>query len=504
MDVPQREACTTCAEPVAVEARVCPYCGHSALVELRLAGPVADGRARYQVARALAALGAPFPAVGALQKAMAEPRPRLATGLTRGKAMSGQVALEAAGLQGQLQPAPAPGGAGLKIAGGVALGVVAATLVAWWALRPSPTTPAKGEAAVMAGQAGGTVIGAAGGASAPELGRNELARIALASTASLRCADSVGAGFFVAEGVLLTNQHVLCSDGSPLKVVLADKREAIGVPARSDEELDLALVNVSGLSAPPLPLGDAGAIDVGDRVLMVGSPVGMDFTVHEGMVSAMGRVILGIAYIQLDAKVNPGNSGGPLLDARGRVVGIVSLKRSDAEGIALALPVNYAWSGGRSLLEPPAGRSSSSFEAILARAQDEDRALAGKLASEEMRPLLAGVAVNEYREVMAQVLRPARSQPYYQEFSFKVWNGNTEVCTMSTSVNDWKQIDVPEAASRSSARAKAWLDKHGLTAQLYLGNAPLRLDLCARDQLQPGVQLELQGAEPNASRVMLY
>jgi S1-C subfamily serine protease len=81
------------------------------------------------------------------------------------------------------------------------------------------------------------------------MGRNELARMALASTVSLRCADSVGAGFFVGEGVLLTNQHVLCSDGSPLKVVLADGRESVGVPSRSDEDLDL--VNVGGLNARP-------------------------------------------------------------------------------------------------------------------------------------------------------------------------------------------------------------------------------------------------------------
>ena len=72
MDVTQREPCATCAEPVALEARLCPYCGRSALVALRLAGPVADGRLRYQAARALAALGAPLPPMGELQKALAE------------------------------------------------------------------------------------------------------------------------------------------------------------------------------------------------------------------------------------------------------------------------------------------------------------------------------------------------------------------------------------------------------------------------------------------------
>jgi serine protease Do len=505
MDGPQREPCTTCAEPVALEARICPYCNRSALVELRLAGPVADGRVRYQLARALAALGAPLPSVGALQKALADPRPRLGTGLTRARAYAARAALEAAGLQGQLEPAPAPGGAGLKVAGGAALGVAAATLVALWALRTGKAAPASPEPpALRAAPAGASAVTAAVTASAPpELTRNELARIALASTVSLRCADSGGSGFFVGEGVLLTNEHVLCHDGSPLKVVLADGREGIGSVSRIDPDLDLALVNVSGLSAPPLALGDAGAVSVGDRVIMAGSPVGMDFTVHEGMVSAMGRVVLGLSYIQLDAKVNPGNSGGPLIDAHGRAVGVVTLKRSDAEGIGLALPLNYAWSGEAPLLPAPAGLSGA-FDALLARARDEDEALAGKMATAELRPLLGGVAVNAQRQVMAQILRPARSQPYYEEFSFKVWRGETEVCSMTTSVNDWKSVDVPQAASRSNARVQSWLQKHGLASQLYAGEAPLRLDLCAREKLTPGVQLELQGAEPSASRVILY
>ncbi|HET8643974.1 MAG TPA: trypsin-like peptidase domain-containing protein, partial [Vicinamibacteria bacterium] len=271
---------------------------------------------------------------------------------------------------------------------------------------------------------------------------------------------------------------------------------------RRDDALDLALVGVSGVAAPPLALGDAGAVAVGDRVLMVGSPVGMDFTVHEGMVSAVGRVVLGAAYIQLDAKVNPGNSGGPLLDTRGRAVGIVSLKRMDAEGIALALPINYAWASASPLLDAP-GRPSAAFEAMVARAQAEDQELAGKFAVADLRPLLSGVALNGRREVMARILRPARSQPYYEEFRFTVWNGSTEVCSMTSSVGEWRLVEPPPEA-RANPRVQAWLDKHGLSAQFYAGEAPLRLDLCGGEQMRPGVQLELQGAEPNASRVVLY
>jgi serine protease Do len=506
MDTPQREPCSTCGEPVALEARLCAHCGYSALVELRLDAPVADARLRYQAARALSALGGPYAAVGPLQQAMAQARPRVAGGLTRGQAYAGRDVLAANGLRPSIAAASPPAGGGMKVVGGMALGAVALTLGAFFAVKVSrPAAPAPGP--VPGGAAAGGPAAAAAqaqpAAAGGDLPRNELARRALRSTASLRCADSVGAGFFVAERTILTNAHVLCRGGGPLKVVLADGQEAVGTPVRHDEDLDIALVTVTGGDAPPLPLGDAAALAVGDRVLMVGSPVGMDFTVHEGMVSAMGRVILGVAYIQLDAKVNPGNSGGPLLDTQGRAVGIVSMKRSDAEGIALALPINYAWSGPAAMLDAPPG-ASEGFEALLARARQEDDALAGNVAKTELRPLLGGVSMNPQRQVVAQILRPARNTPYSEDFAFKVWNGTTEVCSMTASVGEWKPVDSPAALTRNNARLQAWLQKHGLAAQLYAGEAWLRLDLCARDQLQPGVQLELQGAEPSASRVVLY
>jgi hypothetical protein len=217
----------------------------------------------------------------------------------------------------------------------------------------------------------------------------------------------------------------------------------------------------------------------------------------------MGRVILGTSYIQLDAKVNPGNCGGPLLDARGRAVGIVTLKRSDAEGIGLALPVNYAWSGDAPLLSPPPGLSAD-FDALMARARQEDQALAGQMAAVEQRPVLAAVTLDPQRQVMAHILRAARSQPFYEEFHFKVWSGDDEVCSMTSSANDWRAVDMAQAPSRSNKRVQSWLEKHGLNMQLYAAEAVVRLDLCGRDQIKPGVQLELQGAEPGHSRVILY
>lgn len=504
MDVAQREPCASCAEPVALEARVCPYCGRGALVDVRLEQAVEDPRLRYQAARLLNDTGPAFAGASRLQEAMAAPRPLIARAVTRAQAARAREALQPLGLEVVSTPAAArPARRAQAVAATAALAAGAATLAALVATRSGPghgPPPAPTPAATLA------PAGVAAVPTAPptEVSRNELARMALASTAALHCGSPAGAGFFVADGLLLTNAHVLCRDGARLRVILADGRETAGTLVRSDEDLDLALVHASGLGAPPLPLGDAAAVSVGDRILLVGSPVGMDFTVHEGMVSATGRVILGTAYIQLDAKVNPGNSGGPLLDATGRVVGVVSLKRKDAEGIALALPINYAYSGHEPLVPAPPGDTSTAFEAMLARARQEDEAQAGALAAAGSRPLLAGVYVGGQRQVLARILRPSRHQPSYEEFAFKVWSGRTEVCAMTTSVGEWRPVDVPEATAGSDARVRAWLEKHGLPVQLYQGEAPLRLDLCAREHLRPGVQLELQGAEPSASRVALY
>jgi serine protease Do len=498
----EREPCASCAELIAVDARLCPYCGRSALVDLRLPGPVTDGRVRYQAARALAGLGGNFPPVVKSQRAMEEAQPRLARALTRSQAHRAHALLAPLGLESYVQPAPFDAGAGLMNRAAVTVGVVLALCLAGWAaLRSRAPVPAATPPAATAGAVPGAVVVPAGAPEPRELSRNELARLALASTASLRCGNSIGAGFFVAEGLLLTNAHVLCRQGT-LRVVLADGRETSGVPLRTDEELDLALVSAGGLGVPALALGDAAALTVGDKVLMAGSPVGMDFTVHEGMVSAVGRVVLGTSYIQLDAKVNPGNSGGPVLDARGRAVGIVSLKRTDAEGIALALPINYAYAGSNPFVAAPAARSTA-FDSMIAKAREEEAAQAGHLATVELKPALAGVSVDANRQVLVHVVRPARNPPAYEEFAFKVWRGSSEVCALTTSVNQWKPVEAPEAASKSGGRLQAWLNKHGLSAQLYLGEAPLRLDLCARDQMVPGVQLELQGADPSHARLIL-
>jgi serine protease Do len=140
-----------------------------------------------------------------------------------------------------------------------------------------------------------------------------------------------GSGFIIdAQGHILTNNHVV-ADAARLTVRLNNGREYSARVVGADVSTDLALIKIdaqNGERFPTATFGDSEALRVGDWVLALGSPLGLEFTVTAGIVSARGRQISGAttleAYIQTDAAINPGNSGGPLIDLFGRVVGINS------------------------------------------------------------------------------------------------------------------------------------------------------------------------------------
>jgi putative serine protease PepD len=173
--------------------------------------------------------------------------------------------------------------------------------------------------------------------------------------------ESLGSGFFITtDGYILTNEHVIADlpeDG--IRVTLSDTRTLTSHVVGRDEESDLAVLKVDHGDFRPVELADSDSVAVGDQVVAVGSPLALSGTVTAGIVSALDRTIetsdLGgvqryYAAIQTDAAVNRGNSGGPLFDMAGRVIGINSVIKSLAEngeeagniGIAFAIPINQA------------------------------------------------------------------------------------------------------------------------------------------------------------------
>ncbi|MGH7962597.1 MAG: DegQ family serine endoprotease, partial [Candidatus Binatia bacterium] len=160
---------------------------------------------------------------------------------------------------------------------------------------------------------------------------------------------SLGSGFIISEdGYIVTNNHVV-GDAAKITVRLSDKEEFEAKVIGSDEKTDIALIKIDvNHTLPMVPLGKSNELRVGDWVMAIGNPFGLEQTVTVGIVSAKGRVIGAGPYddfIQTDASINPGNSGGPLLNLKGEVVGINSAIFSQSGGnigIGFAIPIDLA------------------------------------------------------------------------------------------------------------------------------------------------------------------
>ena len=156
----------------------------------------------------------------------------------------------------------------------------------------------------------------------------------------------LGSGFFLTQdGYILTNNHVV-ADAADIIVTLTDGREFKAKLIGTDERTDVALLKIDATGMTTLPIGDPSKLRKGNWVLAIGSPFGLDSTVTSGIVSAIGRDTGEyLPFIQTDVAVNPGNSGGPLLNMKGEVVGINSqiVSRSGGfMGISLAIPIDEA------------------------------------------------------------------------------------------------------------------------------------------------------------------
>jgi S1-C subfamily serine protease len=172
-----------------------------------------------------------------------------------------------------------------------------------------------------------------------------------------RVAEGAGSGvIFAPDGYILTNSHVV--DGARrITVTLADGHDLPGEIVGADPDTDVAVVRIAPPTERPLTiarLGDSDQLQVGQLVAAIGSPVGLQSTVTAGIVSALHRTLPGYGgaliedIIQTDAAVNPGNSGGPLVNSRGEVVGINVAMVQQAQGLSFAIPINtVTWVASR-------------------------------------------------------------------------------------------------------------------------------------------------------------
>ena len=203
-----------------------------------------------------------------------------------------------------------------------------------------------------------------------------------------RVQRSLGSGMIMRpEGIVVTNNHVV-EEADAIKVVLADRREFDAEIVLADERTDLAILQVEG-NSEPLPaveLGDSNNVMVGDIVLAIGNPFGIGQTVTSGIISATARTQIGISdygfFLQTDAAVNPGNSGGPLVGLHGRVLGVntaIFSRTGDTSGIGFAIPANMVRSvvtaalGDGEIVRPWLGIAGQAVTSDMASALGLDR-----------------------------------------------------------------------------------------------------------------------------------
>jgi serine protease Do/serine protease DegQ len=221
---------------------------------------------------------------------------------------------------------------------------------------------------------------------------------ALPEQEQARPEEGLGSGVIVSpDGYILTNNHVV-EGADELKVLLSDERELIAKVIGADPKTDIAVIKIDAEKLPVVTLADSDNIRVGDVVFAVGNPLGVGQTVTMGIVSAKGRSV-GIleevagyeSFIQTDAAINMGNSGGALVDAKGRLVGINSAILSPSRGnigIGFAVPINLAATVMHSLVETGSvsrgylGVASETLSADHAEALGLDRSTKGVMVTD--------------------------------------------------------------------------------------------------------------------------
>lgn len=194
----------------------------------------------------------------------------------------------------------------------------------------------------------------------------------------------LGSGFIVSEdGLILTNAHVV-ADATDVIVKLTDRREFRARVLGSDRKTDIAVLKIEASHLPTVAVGNPADLHVGEWVLAIGSPFGFENSVTAGVVSAKGRSLpddSAVPFIQTDAAVNPGNSGGPLFNARGEVVGINSQIYSGTggfQGLSFAIPIDLAQKVQRQIMAT--GHASHGVLGIVVQEVDQAMADAFKLA----------------------------------------------------------------------------------------------------------------------------
>ncbi len=219
---------------------------------------------------------------------------------------------------------------------------------------------------------------------------------------------SAGSGFLVStDGYIVTNNHVI-KDATQITVTLNDGREYPATVKGVDSRTDLAVLKIEEKDLPYLTFGDSDGLKIGEWVVAIGNPFGLEATLTQGVVSAKGRQDLGIAsyedFIQTDAAINPGNSGGPLLNLQGDVIGVntaIFSRSGGYMGIGLAIPSRMAQNVIDQILDT--GTVQRAYLGIVLQPVDKELSVA--LGLEKQEGILISDIVKESPAAMAGLVQ---------------------------------------------------------------------------------------------------
>ncbi|NRF67875.1 Do family serine endopeptidase [Aquincola sp. S2] len=320
-----------------------------------------------------------------------------------------------------------------------------------------------------------------------------------------------GSGFVVSDdGLILTNAHVV-RDAKEVTVRLADRREFSAKVLGSDARTDIAVLRIQAKGLPTVRLGDPKSLMVGDHVLAIGAPYGLEQTATSGIVSAKGRSLPGdafVPFIQTDAAVNPGNSGGPLFDGAGNVIGINSQiysRTGGFQGVSFAIPIDVALkvrdqivATGKAQharlgvsvqdLNQPLAESFGLKRpdgALVAGVEPKSPAAAAGLKSGDVILQIDGEPVSQAGNVSSRI---GLSQPG-QKVKLKLWREQAE-----------RDVEVTLGAARGEPEVAA-AAAAGEGSKLGLALRPLTREERQQSQLEQG--LVVQGAQGAAARAGL-
>jgi serine protease Do len=327
------------------------------------------------------------------------------------------------------------------------------------------------------------------------LSQRQLVELVESSAVEIRCNEQLGAGFFVEPSLVVTNSHVVCGNDQDLQVTLCNGKVLDGWVEQRDDWLDLALVRTSAAAGTSLPLGDATRLQRGDPVLVMGNPHGLDFTLSRGMISHPSRPIRGVSYLQLDAAIHPGNSGGPILDTNGQAVGIVTMMVGESSSIGLALPVNYLVAGKNALLDSAETEIDiNAWSAHLREASKADREEVARFRAEMDKPMVVRASILPPGKLIVVIGLASASIPRNgQLLSFDLSKDGAQLCSPTGIVEGWQKIS-RQSAGELDSRYLMWLDKHNLARDMYLAGVPLRMMGCPGPDSVIGATLALTGS----------